>query len=152
VTNDNAEEPIPTSGGGRIQPIDASGGARVFPYPRLLLADAQRLMSGGDHSYAVVVAHIAAEVAMEHRLAEALQQKGLLFLEDFFRLNNRYDRLRLYGALTSDKVLDEQPIWEPLNKSAKIRNRIIHEGHLAAPEEAEEACRVVEAFLARLNF
>ena len=54
----------------------------VTAYPRALLSVARSFIDQGHFSIAVVVAHMACEVATERRLAEAFVAKGVQYLED----------------------------------------------------------------------
>jgi hypothetical protein len=89
--------------------------AEVVTYPRRLLTMARGLIDQGEPSIAVVVAHMACEVATERRLSEAFVTKGVQFLKDAvmtgsfsgYSLSN--DKIRkLYVALTGDKVQQNQ--------------------------------------------
>src|SRR6266404_1384109 len=54
----------------------------VITYPQRLLALARKLIDDGEFGVAVVVAHIACEIAVERSLSEAFAAKGQARLED----------------------------------------------------------------------
>ena len=54
----------------------------VTTYPRVLLRVARSFIDQGYFIIAVVVAHMACEVATERRLSEAFVAKGVQYLED----------------------------------------------------------------------
>lgn len=106
----------------------------VATYPRKLLSVARQLIEQGQPSIAVIVAHMACEVATERRLSEAFVTTGVQHLKDAvteflngYSLYNRKNR-KLYEALTRDKVA-QTPFWPNFKKSAKRRNDIIHAAH-----------------------
>jgi hypothetical protein len=129
----------------------------VKTYPRALLSVARRFIDQGDFSIAVVVAHMACEVATERRLSEAFATKGIDYLEDavtdFFsgyNLNNEKIR-NLYVALTGDHVHDTT-FWSNFKVSAARRNKIIHNALGVGATEAEESYKAATDFLNHLKF
>ena len=131
--------------------------AEVLTYPRRLLTIGRSLIDQGEPSIAVVVAHMACEVATERRLSEAFVTKGVQYLKDavtgsFSGYSLRNNRIRgLYIALTGDKV-QLTPFWSKFKNSAKRRNRIIHEGHTVGATEAEESYKAASDLLTHLKF
>jgi hypothetical protein len=129
----------------------------VTTYPRTLLAIAHRLIDEGQFSIAVVVVHMACEVATEQRLSEAFARRGIKYLEDWcgnsmsgYSLAN--DRIRqLYTALTEDAVQNAS-FWEDFKMSAKKRNNIIHRGQIVTKVDAEESYRAGGRLLMHLRF
>ena len=128
----------------------------VVTYPQRLLTLSRRLIDDGEFGIAVVVAHMACEVATERALSEAFANKGISYLEDsvtgFFNgynLNN--DRIReLYTALTGDEV-EKTSFWEKFKASAKRRNNIIHSALMVAKAEAEESYLAAKDLVAHLK-
>ena len=90
--------------------------ATVITYPQKLLAVAKGLIDAGEYSIAVVVAHIACEVAADRAFTKAFAAKGLDYLEEpigaYFSGSriNRGRNQKLYTALTEDRIQDE-PFW-----------------------------------------
>jgi hypothetical protein len=65
--------------------IATLGFNQVWPllaYPRYLMTVARNLIDQGQFSIAVVVAHMACEVATEEKLSEAFTAKGLQYLKE----------------------------------------------------------------------
>jgi hypothetical protein len=85
---------------------------------------------------AIVVAHMACEVATEGALSRACASGGVPDLEDV--------------ALTRDKV-HEQPFWLRFRESAKLRNRIMHGEQTATAAEAERSLAAAKGFLAHVR-
>src|SRR5262249_41237884 len=125
-------------------------------YPRNLLSVARTLIDEGRFSIAVIVAHMACEIATERSLAEAFAIKELQYLEaSVDDLINGYnlanDRIRkLYTALTGDEV-QTAAFWQNFKESAQRRNKIIHGGTIVGKTEAEEAYEAATAFVAHLK-
>ncbi len=129
----------------------------VTTYPRTLLTVAPRLIDEGQFSLAVVVVHVACEVATEQRLSEAFVRKGIQYLEGWVEnsisgyslANNRIREL--YTALTEDAVQNAS-FWQDFKKSAKRRNSIIHRGQIVTKADAEESYRAGDRLLMHLRF
>jgi hypothetical protein len=116
--------------------------ATIITYPQKLLTLARRLIDEKEFSIAVVVAHVACEVATERSLTEAFVNKGIPHLEEpvtelFNGYNLTNNRLRkFYTALTGDEV-QKASFWEEFGKSASRRNKIVHSAHTVTEAEAE---------------
>jgi hypothetical protein len=127
----------------------------VVTYPETLLRTAQRLFDEGQYSIAVVVAHMACEIATEHSMGEAFRARNLVDLEEAIEeplngYNLANERVRkLYVALTRDEI-HTQPFWPTFRGSARRRNRIIHAGPIASKTEAEESLQATSALVAHL--
>ena len=133
----------------------------VITYPQRLLGLARNLIDRGnpdthDFDLAVILLHMASEVATERALSKAFAAKGLGYLEDWatstfsgYSLNNR--RIRdLYAALTGDKVQDQTAFWSDFAKSCELRNGVMHRGAHATDQDAEasyQACCKLVAHL-----
>ncbi len=130
--------------------------ATVITYPHRLLALARKLIGDGLAELAVVVAHIACEIAVERSLSEAFAAKGIQYLEDsvtdfFSGYNLANDRLRkFYAALTGDEV-EKTPFWPKFKESATRRNNIMHSGATVTKTEAEDSCLAAENLVAHLK-
>src|ERR1700730_12094948 len=117
----------------RVDPVDPNLNQVVSPlliYPRVLVNVARSLIDQGQFSIAVVVAHMASEVATEQRLSQSFTTKGLKYLQepvtDFFNgysLHNNRNR-NLYVALTSDEV-HKAAFRQKFKESATRRNKIM---------------------------
>lgn len=120
----------------------AQAAIEIVRYEEQLLEEARELIKRDKFSIAVVVAHMASEVAAERAISSALMQKDLVYLEDAifgflpgFSLANK--RVRdLYNALTGRQMQNE-PFWQSFKESAERRNKAVHKGLSLTKEEAE---------------
>jgi hypothetical protein len=116
--------------------------ATIITYPQKLLTLARRLIDDGEASVAVVVAHMACEIATERSLTEAFVNKGIPHLEDSVTdflngYNLANERLRkFYAALTGDEV-QTATFWQGFKESVTRRNKIVHSAHIVTKAEAE---------------
>jgi hypothetical protein len=130
--------------------------ATVITYPQKLLTLAGRLIDEGEFGIAIVVAHMACEIATERSLSEAFVAKGLPYLEDlvteFFNgYNLANDRIRkLYTTLTGDEV-EKAIFWQKFKQSAKRRNKIAHTAVTVTEAEAKESHAAAKDLVAHLN-
>ena len=128
--------------------------AEVVTYPQNLLSLARVLIDEDRSSIAVIVAHMACEIATERSLSEAFVTKGLQYLEASVDLNGynlANDRVRkLYTALTRDEV-QTAAFWQKFKDSAQRRNNIIHGGTIVGKTEAEESYKVAIDLVAYLE-
>jgi hypothetical protein len=130
--------------------------ATVNTYPQRLLKLTEKLIDDGEFSIAVVVAHMACEVATERSLAEAFVNRGIQHLEDSvseflngYNLGN--ERLRkFYMALTGDQV-QNTTFWQAFKESATRRNNIVHSAHFATRAEAEASHQAAAELVAHLK-
>jgi hypothetical protein len=131
--------------------------AEVDTYPQRLLTIAQRLIDEGQFGIAVVVSHMACEIATERSLSESFAAKGVQILEDWVRnlhygynlANNRIRRL--YTTLTGDNVQQQHTFWGKFKTSSKLRNKIIHGGALATKADAEASYEAAYDLVAHLK-
>jgi hypothetical protein len=144
----------------RVDPVDANINQVVWPlltYPRVLMNVARSLIDQNQFSIAVVVAHMACEVATEQRLSEAFTTKGLQYLKDsVIEFLNGYslanDRIRkLYVTLTGDEV-HNAGLWSKFKESATRRNKIMHEGLTVDKAAAEESYKATNDLLIHLKY
>lgn len=129
---------------------------RVVPYPQGLLSVARSLIGLGHFGIAVIVAHMACEVATERKLSEAFSAKGIQNIEsavlDFLNgYNLANDRIRnLYTALTGDAV-QNAGFWQDFRTSAQRRNGVMHAGKIVGKSEAEESLKAATDLVAHLG-
>ncbi len=133
-----------------------SGELSVTTYPQILLATASDLFDRGEFGIAIVVAHMASEIATERAVSHAFAKKSVQYLEepvlDFvngYNLSTLRNR-KLYTALTDD-LIAEQPFWQAFIESANRRNGIMHRGKIASKAEAEASLSCVRALVTHLN-
>jgi hypothetical protein len=136
--------------------VSGTAQADVVTYPQTLLSTAQGLIDQGQFSIAVVVSHMACEIAVERSFDEAFASKGIPELEEpVTDLLNGYnlatERIRkLYTALTGDKIQD-RPFWRKFKDSAARRNRIVHGGAIVGKAEAEESQKAASDLIGHLK-
>jgi hypothetical protein len=127
----------------------------VTEYPIRLLGIAEEL-SPENPGIAIVVAHMACEIAVARALSRAFLSRGLTDLEEsVLNFWNGYNlaterHRKLYVALTGDNV-QAQPFWQGFCDSARLRNRIMHGGHIATPAEAERSLAAIKAFIGHVR-
>jgi DNA-directed RNA polymerase subunit RPC12/RpoP len=163
--SDDERTPCPHCGSkGRVHAVRYTstvgvGGSfsfKVISYPDRLLETAKRLFDSSDYSIAVVVAHMACEVAVERALSRAFGAKGIADLEGAVTgLMNGYNlgndrHCELFVALTR-KAIKSEPFWAKFKESAARRNKAIHDGKVATEQEAEESLKAAAAFVAYLQ-
>jgi hypothetical protein len=143
--------------------VQCCGDGEALPYPQKLLAFSKSLIEAGESSIAVVVAHIACEVAMDRALNKLYVIRKLEYLEQAVEdllpgknLGNDKTR-RLYFSLSNDPI-EKEPFWGEFKKSVKRRNGVSHRGEMVGEADAkaslDAATRLVEHLdrtLARLS-
>lgn len=134
----------------------ASAQISITTYPKRLLSFASDLVRQEEYSIAVVVAHMACEVAVERVVSVAMVDKGLDFLKkagisllNGYSLANR-SNLKLYVALTGDTI-NKAEFWEEFMASAGLRNKIVHGVKTATKEHAQASILAADAFVAHLS-
>src|SRR5262249_44391457 len=141
---------VPVSVG--LNPVSA-----VMAHAYNLLSTAQRLFNSGDYSIAVVVAHIACEVAVERAMAQAYSAKGLNYLEDAVGdllpgYNLATDRVRkLHTSLTAKDPTTEG-YWSGFKASSTRRNKVVHEDSIAPQSEARHTLNGTSALVSYLRW
>jgi hypothetical protein len=114
------------------------------------------LISTGDFSIAVVVAHTACEISAERAISQAFAAKSVGYLEDWaadvlpsYSLSN--PRVQdLYNAVTGDKIQD-QSFWQGFKESAKRRHLFVHKGKVVTKVEAEASLKAARDLVAYLK-
>lgn len=130
--------------------------ATVITYPHKLLTLARRLIDDGEFGIAVVVGHMACEIATLRMLSEAFVGRGIPYLEDsvtdvlsgYNLANNRIRKL--YTALTGDEV-EKATFWQKFKQSAERRNKIAHSAVTVTNAEAEESYAAAKDLVAHLK-
>jgi hypothetical protein len=139
----------------KVDPVDTSSNQvpwAVTSYPRILMNLARSLIDEGQFSIAVVVVHMACEVATEQKLSEAFRTRGINYLQDpVTDLINGYnlgnDRIRnLYVALTGDEV-HKAVFWLKFKESTSRRNKIAHEGLTVDKAAADDSYKASDDLL-----
>jgi|SRR5919108_3882399 hypothetical protein len=121
---------------------------------------ARKLIDEGQFSLAVIVCHMACEVAIERPLSQVFTRKAVEDLKDpvlallnGYNLGNSTIR-KFYTALTGDKKIEKRPFWKKFEKSVKRRNAIIH-GRLPAGQvqqvDTEESFKAASDLVAHLK-
>jgi hypothetical protein len=129
----------------------------VVTYPQKLMTMSRSLIDEGQFSLAIVVAHMACEIATERSLSEAFAAQGVQILEDWVRgsingYNLANDRVRsLYTTLTGDNVQQQSAFWQKFRTSSKLRNKIIHGGTIATKADAEASYKAANDLVAHLE-
>src|SRR5207247_5520120 len=101
------------------------------PYTERLIFTADMLCASREFNIAIVVAHMACEIATEQALSRAYAARSLAYLEDpvgeFLNGHNLANpRIRnLYNALLGDRI-EEPSFWQPFVESSQRRNRAVH--------------------------
>ena len=121
-----------------------------------MLQVARNLIDQGEFSIAVIVVHMACEVATERSLSEAFGVRGMRNVEDAvvdflngYNLANGRIR-KLYTALTGDDV-QNAAFWQSFKVSATRRNNIMHGGLIVGQNEAEESHKAASDLVAHLR-
>jgi hypothetical protein len=124
-----------------------------------LLNLARNLIDEGEGRFgiAIVVAHMACEIATERSLSKAFASRGVQFLQDWvtddlngYNLANRRIR-RLYTALTGDAVHNTS-FWKSFKESSVRRNHIIHGGMIVQKSDAENSYKAANELLVHLGY
>ncbi|MGC1950982.1 MAG: hypothetical protein WA970_00035 [Gammaproteobacteria bacterium] len=128
----------------------------VLSYPQRLVRVADDLICGREFGIAVVVLHMAAEIAVEGCLSEAFTTRDIRGLEgpisnflNGYNLANDHIR-KLFVAMTDDKI-EKQSFWQGFKESAKLRNEIMHKKKIATEEEARHSLDAVSELLRHLG-
>ena len=130
---------------------------RVPAYHHKLLETAGA-MKGSEPEIAVILAQMACEIACELAFTAVIAQKevsGLQTTVDVllpnYNLGSDNPRVRkAYVALSGDRITS-QPYWDDFKAHVRRRNRIVHGGARATPEEAEKSVTVASSLVAHLE-
>jgi hypothetical protein len=104
--------------------------ADVITYPTKLLRLARKLMDDDESGIAIVICHVACEVAVQRCFPADFDNKrrGWSLRRDELR--------RQFNALRRSAV-ENQPFWTAFADSCDWRNDIVHRQRLASKDEAE---------------
>jgi hypothetical protein len=162
---DEQRTPCPKCGSkGRIQQrliidgltFEVKATGKVISYPQTLLSIAKGLIDRGQFGIAIIVCHMACEVAVERALSASFAARGIADLEEpvekllnGFNLGNHRTR-KLYTALTKDQI-EVATFWNDFTASAERRNKIIHRGATADKGEAEKSFKAASSLVGHLK-
>lgn len=127
-------------------------------YPQILLGMAGSLLGRKDDKVcglAMIVAHLACEVAIEQSLSGSFARKGIESLEEavgdvLIGYNIANEKVwELYVSLTGDEIR-EQPFWPGFIEFAKRRDDIVRKGFIAGRKHAVESLKTANELVAYL--
>lgn len=128
----------------------------LITYPQTLLTTAGSFLMQGHFDIAIIVSHMACEIAVERSISEAFIKKGVPGLREsvialFSGYNLANDKIRkLYTALTSDNIV-VQPFWQDFNESSVRRSKIMHAGVRANKTEATDSVAAASDLISHLK-
>jgi hypothetical protein len=142
---------------GKIAGTATVGGTlSVKYYEEKLLETAESLIDQREFCIAVVVAHMACEVAVERALSRAYKAKNVTYLEDWvssclngYNMGNSKVR-NLYVALTGHKIQGEG-FWRQFTDSTERRNKIVHTAFQVAESDARNSLCAARALVGCLK-
>ncbi len=147
---------VMTATAGSSSVSGASANITVLTYPQRLLGVAKGLIDSQEFSIAVVVAHMAAEIAVERSLSRAYEINGLSHLGEAigeflngYNLANEKIR-KLFTAVTGNAVYQES-FWQAFIASARRRNSIVHGSKTADKQEATASLSAVTELVEHLK-
>ncbi len=126
--------------------VSVSADARKISYPQSFLDTAREWIKGDVealHSMAVIICHVARELATDRALSSAFQKLGNAALKQVIRKRIKSNRMgtpetrKLYTSLTGDKI-EDQGFWQDYQESIKRRDNVAHNGILVSKKEAEQ--------------
>jgi hypothetical protein len=125
-------------------------------YPQSLLENAKNLIKAEQYNEAVVIAHLACEIAAERAFAQAIATKrneapkGTVDgLPPGYNVANDQIRER-YTALTGDDI-KRQPFWQAFKQFVTRRNQIVHGTKTVSRAEAEAPLKAASSLVRHLN-
>jgi DNA-directed RNA polymerase subunit RPC12/RpoP len=162
--SDDKRTPCPRCGSkGRIRSVETTDGIGLssitdvvlITYPQSLLNLAKIFIDQGHFSIALIVAHMACEIASERAISAAFAARGISDLEEpvesflnGYNLGNPRIR-QLYTALTRDEI-EKNPFWEEFQVSGDRRNAVIHRGATVDKTTAEKSLKAATDLVAHL--
>jgi len=102
------------------------------------------------YSLAVIVAHMACEMAVERVVAEVTAGVSRSPKMHGYNLGNETN-LTIYTRLTGDEIQNRTSFWGKFEKSANRRNNIVHNRLIPSPEEAAESLVATTALIRYLE-
>jgi len=142
----------------RVDCIHLTDHPEAKKYPKWLHEIAKNLSTQGQHSFAIVLAHTACELAVEQGLTSIFIKKKLTKFRDIIvskstSYNIAAERIhKLYIALTDDSRIQCQDyFWPEFKKSVERRNDVVHRGKMFDRENAKKSLDATEALIAYLD-
>jgi len=130
--------------------------AEVITYPQALLENAKHLITTKQYNDALVIAHMACEIAAERAFAKALAKKRHktaketgVDLPTGYNLADERTREQ-YTAVTGDNIQD-QPFWQGFVQFVDLRNQIVHGRKSVSRAEAEASLGAAISLVHHLN-
>jgi hypothetical protein len=125
-------------------------------YPGQLMNLAADLIKEKRYPLAVIVVHMACEIAVERAIWEALDARGAQYTKEdrFLGYNLKQQKVRkLYKDATGDNVPSSvgTKTWKAFKTSSNLRNSIIHEGQTASEIDAAASYGAADALLRHLE-
>jgi hypothetical protein len=122
-----------------------------------LLEAARQLRNDGYHAVAIVTAQTACEVCTEVVLTEALRARvddedvADFITAPLHDYNLKHDRVKELCALTfGHRIQENHPLWQPFIRHVDRRNAIVHRGHEATAQDADESIAAVDKVVQHL--
>lgn len=128
------------------------------PYYKTLLKLAREQREANQHAVAVVVAHMAFEIATEQAFTSLLSQRvgtddglddavlGVLPGRTFMDKRTR----TLWASLTGGDDISAADGWKAYHRSVEVRNGAVHRGTRASDDESARAIESVERVMAHV--
>lgn len=128
------------------------------PYFKTLLDTARRLATEGEGAIAVVVAHMAFEVAAEQAFSQILQRRGITGELTESCLAMMPDRTfmakqtrNLWTALTAGDLIKDADGWKTYDASVQLRNAAVHSGATIGAKQAASSIEAIERVIAHVQ-
>jgi len=117
-----------------------------------LLDEARELMERRKKGIAVVVAHMACEVAVDQALAVGFTRRSLNDLAPSVRSLVRGnsladDRIRKFYAVVTGDDIARASFWNRYTASIPVRNKVVHSGMEPTIEQAEASLAAATEFV-----
>lgn len=137
--------------------VTISWGERYRERYQVLLDAAKKLREQGYHAAAIVTAQTACEVCTELVLSAMLHTSGIekrvavLITDPLPNYNLLRKRVQqVYEAFSEDKIRRGEPLWQSFRTHVERRNKIVHQGREATPQEANDSIAAAEAVIGYL--
>lgn len=139
--------------------VSVSAKTGLISYPQSMLDTARNYITEGKDgllSMAVILCHVACEIASERALSAAFAGRGISDLQDVVCRRFRSTRVaneevhKLYTSLSGDDIA-QAPFWAEYIESTKLRDGIAHEGKSASRNDAERAHKAATGLVSHLD-
>ena len=127
-------------------------------YHEQLLEIVKNLSTQGQHSFAIVLAHTACELAVEQVFNKLFEDRKLTDFREFImpgRLSyniSANDIKERYNKLANDKIQsDKNAFWKPFKDSVERRKEIVHRGVMFKQEDAEKSLKAIKYLIKYLK-